>query len=49
MHPEDVLCKNECRRIFILNIQLRKHIIDNIRSAPLNWNEFTRSCEAIIR
>jgi len=38
----------ECRRIFILNMQLYYDIIDNIRTVHMNLNEFVCSYEAQI-
>jgi hypothetical protein len=35
--------QHECRRIFILNIQLEKHIIDDIRRVHINFNKFMLS------
>jgi hypothetical protein len=32
--------QNMCRRIFILNIKLKKHVIDNIMSVHMNLHEF---------
>jgi hypothetical protein len=40
--------QNECRRIFILDIQLEKDIIDNISTVHMNLNEFVRSYEGKI-
>jgi hypothetical protein len=48
MHPDELFMQNECRRIFILNIYLQKHIIDNIKSVHMNLHKFMHRYETKI-